>query len=296
MAKIDISSTALEKGIDLAKEFLGKLIGPTVEEAGLLMKDQISLFRFNNQVKILKKAQAKCEKNNITTKAISLKLLCPLLDFAALEDDDDMQDKWANLLTNMVDSEQNFENHVFPYLLSQISKSEYHFLDESCSFTIHENSKADFKFEFSAKEHRATIFKLEKDNEQLVNDIHAENDWNKRSILNRVLRSNQDEIQNLRETLRFIQYHKHSLVPVPTSALDGFEIQNVMRLGLLKSETYSSAELTRVRIIGQELGSSTPRQGLNLKYLDDYHYVTELGLRFFEACSERKAGGDISGG
>jgi hypothetical protein len=34
--KIDITSTAIEKGLDIAKDFLDKLIIPTVEETGLL--------------------------------------------------------------------------------------------------------------------------------------------------------------------------------------------------------------------------------------------------------------------
>ena len=49
--KINITSTALEKGIDLAKEFLDKLISPAIQETGLLISDQISRFRFNNQLK-----------------------------------------------------------------------------------------------------------------------------------------------------------------------------------------------------------------------------------------------------
>ena len=66
-------------------------------------------------------------KTNIPTKIISLKLLCPLLDYSALEEDEVLQDKWATLLGNMVDSEQNIENHVFPYILSQISKQNFFF-------------------------------------------------------------------------------------------------------------------------------------------------------------------------
>ena len=35
--KLDITSTVVEKGIDLAKDFLGKLIGPAMAETGLLI-------------------------------------------------------------------------------------------------------------------------------------------------------------------------------------------------------------------------------------------------------------------
>src|SRR5690349_9940374 len=122
--RIDITSSALEKGLDIAKDFLDKLIIPTVEETGLLLKDKVTMWRFNNQIKMLNKAKAVCEANAIDPKTVSLKVLCPLLDYAGLEEDEVLQDKWALLLSNIVDSEQNIENHVFPYILSQISRNE----------------------------------------------------------------------------------------------------------------------------------------------------------------------------
>lgn len=129
MNKIDITSTALEKGIDLAKDFLDKLIIPSVEETGLLLRDKVTLWKFKNQVRTLNKAKEYCEKHNINPKTISLKLLCPLLDYSALEESEELQDKWAILLTNLVDSEQNIENHVFPYILSQISTNEFSIME-----------------------------------------------------------------------------------------------------------------------------------------------------------------------
>ena len=56
--KIDLSSTAIEKGIDVAKNFAEKLVLPSIEELGLLVKDQISYWRFNNQIRILNKAKS----------------------------------------------------------------------------------------------------------------------------------------------------------------------------------------------------------------------------------------------
>ena len=85
--KIDITSTAIEKGLDIAKNFLDKLIIPTVEETGLLFKDKVTMWRFKNQVKMLNKAKEYCEKNKIDPKKITLKVICPLLDYAALEEE-----------------------------------------------------------------------------------------------------------------------------------------------------------------------------------------------------------------
>jgi len=61
--KIDISSTALEKSIDLAREFLEKLVSPAVEEVGLLLRDSVALWKFKNQVRVLNKAKTYCDRN-----------------------------------------------------------------------------------------------------------------------------------------------------------------------------------------------------------------------------------------
>jgi hypothetical protein len=128
--KIDISSTFLENGLDTAKSFLGKLIGPAIEETGLLLKDHVTMLKFKNQVRMLNKAKSYCEKNSISPKTIPLKLLCPLLDYSGIEEDELLLDKWAILLSNMVDSQQNIENHVFPYILSQLSSNEFLVLEK----------------------------------------------------------------------------------------------------------------------------------------------------------------------
>ena len=133
MSKIDITSTALEKGIESANEFLTKLVGPAIEELGLLIKDRLTFWRFRNQVKMINKAQKYCASNNIDPKNIPLKILYPIMEYSALEESDKLQDKWAILLSNMVDSEQNIENHVFPYILSQISTKEFQIVDSIVS-------------------------------------------------------------------------------------------------------------------------------------------------------------------
>lgn len=130
MKEINIKSSTIEKGLELAKEFLGKLIGPTVEEMGLLISDNIKYFRFKNQIKILNKAQKYIESKNISTKQIPVKILVPLLENASLEKDEELQDKWANMISNMADSESNLQNHVFPYILGQISIEEFKGLEE----------------------------------------------------------------------------------------------------------------------------------------------------------------------
>ena len=126
----NIKSSTVEKGLELAKDFLGKLIFPTIEEVGLLISDNIKFYRFKNQVRILLKAREYVEQKNIQITEIPIKILVPLLENASLEVNEDLQDKWAKMITNMANSEENFQNQIFPYLLSQISIQEFDELKE----------------------------------------------------------------------------------------------------------------------------------------------------------------------
>ena len=71
MSKIDITSTALEKGIDLAKDFLDKLITPSVEETGLLLRDKVTMWKFKNQVRMLNKVRTIVKSKRLTLKLSS---------------------------------------------------------------------------------------------------------------------------------------------------------------------------------------------------------------------------------
>ena len=129
-AKLDITSTAVEKGIDLVKGFVEKLVGASIEEVGLMWADNVKLRRFKNQIKILTKAQKIVAESGINVKQISLKTLVPLLEYSSLEDDETLQDKWTNLIVNFIDSNQKYESTIFPFILNQLSSKEVFILDD----------------------------------------------------------------------------------------------------------------------------------------------------------------------
>lgn len=136
--KIDITSTAVEKGIDLIKGFVEKIVGSSFEETGLLLADNVKLLRFKNQIKILNKAQKIVEQNDISIKQISLKALVPLLEYSSLESDVTLQDKWANLLVNFIDINEKYESTIFPFILNQLSTKEINEI-----VRIYENTSVD---------------------------------------------------------------------------------------------------------------------------------------------------------
>ena len=116
MSELNIKSTTLEKGLDLIKSFLEKAIGPTAEEFGLAISDNLKIRRFKNQIKNLEKAKQIAQKNNVSIKQINLKaLILPYLEGVALEEDETLQDMWANLFVNYIDTtNKNLTMTVFP--------------------------------------------------------------------------------------------------------------------------------------------------------------------------------------
>lgn len=126
--ELNIKSSTIEKGLDLAKDFLGKLIFPAVEEVGLLMGDNIKVWRFKNQIRLLNNVENYVKEKNISTKKVPLKILLPLLENASLEEEPLLNEMWENLLINYIDSKQTFCLTVFPHILSNLSTKEVRFI------------------------------------------------------------------------------------------------------------------------------------------------------------------------
>ena len=124
MTDFNIKSTTIEKGLDLLKDFLGKAIGPTVEEFGQGLSDNLKLRRFKNQLNNLEKAKKIVEEHNVNVKQINLKALFPYLEGVSLEEDETLQEMWSNMFVNYIDSAKNLTMTVFPDILKQLSSNE----------------------------------------------------------------------------------------------------------------------------------------------------------------------------
>jgi len=296
--KIDITSTALEKGFDLAKEFLDKLIFPAVEETGLLIKDQITLWKFKNQVSILIKAKEYCDKNGITPKTISLKILCPLLDNAALEEDKILQDKWAILLSNLVDSEQNIQNHVFPYILGQISTDEFLFLEKVLSDKKKRMSELTTELEIFIKDRPKIESEIKKELKSVEANIEREIEKGKQTYSTEI-RDLHKLKQDKEWELRFLKYREPSILRkinapqiIPENELREFELSNLIRLGLVKStqETFANSQTLEIPNDLEREHEHDNYYNIDLEIEIESnieHVLTELGELFLNACTEK---------
>jgi len=300
--ELNIKSSTIERGIDTAKVFLGKLITPAIEEIGLLAKDKVTLWRFKNQVKILNKAQKHCEIHNINPKKVQFKLLVPLIETSSLEEDEILQDKWAILLSNMVDSEQNIENHVFPYILGQISKNEFLFVEQ---VYLYKRKRVErLGLELSILKEKLPRF--EKDIVQKIKEVQNEIELIKKNKkdetpfirenwkLKDKIKEYESEIKKLKTKAINIRLNITKAETIPDGELAEFEISNLVRLGLIK-ETQETIANSQTLEIPNEKQFSQPWINNNVSVdveieLETYtdHIMTELGELFTRACSEKE--------
>ena len=217
-------------------------------------------------------------KHNIKPKEISFKLICPLLEYASLEENEKLQDKWAILISNLVDSEQNIENHVFPYILSQISLNEYDSLEKSFLEKQIRVNKLKKELEISKKEYpfkeKQIIENIEKHKDEIFSKWKYEKELSE-------LKNSENKILNLikePETLN-------------DSDLKEFEISNLVRLGLIKNiiEHYIHSQPITIPSRNEYAYEDDIKVDLEIGIDQDYEYynLTELGELFISACTEK---------
>jgi hypothetical protein len=116
---IEESAKAAGKGIDLLSQIGKDVSGPVKEVIGII-QDTIAYKRWLNQMKIAKKIENKLKEigKGYKVKPIDFKFAVKFLEEATLEEDDYIQDLWANLLINvsMEDSDINLEKRYIDTL------------------------------------------------------------------------------------------------------------------------------------------------------------------------------------
>jgi uncharacterized protein YbcV (DUF1398 family) len=123
---LNIPKQILEK----SEQLLKTLFGQSFDEIGGMIADQVKLRRFKNQIKIFGKAQEILKENKIDPKKVSLKVLAPLIELSSYEEEETLQDKWANLIAYVLkgNADTVFQQNSIT-ILNKLSNVEAVFLD-----------------------------------------------------------------------------------------------------------------------------------------------------------------------
>lgn len=113
-------------------DLLDKLAGPAAEEIGLTLRDHVRVFRLKRQVRLCQRVKDICADAYIEPQKVPIKVLLPLLDAASIEETDELQDIWANMLANAAAGGNGGSGvePVFPLILKELGIQEVKFLDE----------------------------------------------------------------------------------------------------------------------------------------------------------------------
>ena len=153
---------------DLIKPFTD----PVLTEAGQYIADKIRFLRYKNSVNILIKAKQILDDQNLTPNPVDLKILVPIMESAGLESDNELIEKWANLLATA--SITNDVSPRFPKVLSELTGLDVHVLDYILN---NERISNKTSYSFDDNEHVTTYDILKEFGD--LNAIYPDNNKNK---------------------------------------------------------------------------------------------------------------------
>lgn len=100
----DDSASLIKAGIEQLmrpiQELLDKLLGPAATAVGDSLGDSAKVWRFKRQLRLLNEVKRMIEDSDRDIKPVATRLFFPVLQAASIEDDDDMQSRWAALIAN----------------------------------------------------------------------------------------------------------------------------------------------------------------------------------------------------
>ena len=120
------TSNAIDASRELGGFFSKFITGPLEESAGIL-HDKLRYIRWERQQRLMLRAQEFIKQQGLSSpdKPIPLKNAIPLIEYATIEEDDNLQDIWARLLVNGTNSSTGVEiERSFIEILGQISSLE----------------------------------------------------------------------------------------------------------------------------------------------------------------------------
>jgi len=132
---IQEASKATGKGIDASRElgtFIGRYVRGPFEQAFGLLEDHLRFTRIERRMRLMSRfhqiAKSLGEEN--LTKRLKLNVAVPLMLEGVLEEDDDLQDRYAQLLVNAVNRNAEVETRRFHIdILTQLGTLEVQILD-----------------------------------------------------------------------------------------------------------------------------------------------------------------------
>ena len=123
---IQEAAKAVSKSLEISEKFGGflrNILGEGFENLGGMFADWTQFYRLQNSIKLRDKVNEIFKSRELEggTTPLLPKHVIPILQYASLEDDDDIRDMWAGLIANAADPNVAFQiKRFFITILSEI--------------------------------------------------------------------------------------------------------------------------------------------------------------------------------
>jgi len=104
-------------------DLLKRLAGPAFDELGAILADNVRVYRVKNLLKTTEKTKRILQDAGLRPNPIPSRLLLPILDTCSVEDNDDLQERWAGLLAS-ASQEADSLSPSFTETLKQLTPAE----------------------------------------------------------------------------------------------------------------------------------------------------------------------------
>lgn len=126
---------ATAKAIDAAREagaFISKYVSGSLEQGMGIFEDKLKYLRWERSVRYMQRANELLKQTGLDapTRVVPLNIAIPLMQGASLEEDDQMQDRWAALLVNAANASYQGEiRRSYASILEQLTSMDAQILD-----------------------------------------------------------------------------------------------------------------------------------------------------------------------
>jgi hypothetical protein len=156
-------------------KFFDGIVPDFIKDGVGILSDQVKFWRWNNQVKIITKVQNRIESSGLDKKKIPLKVLVPIIENSSLEEDENMQNKWANMLANAATGRVAVSPN-YAAILNELSPIEVSILEKIFSEVNKEQDYAKRKeYQFDASKVQAMLSISEAQIDLIIENLYRLN-------------------------------------------------------------------------------------------------------------------------
>lgn len=135
----EVSKEFVKQTLAPVQDIVREVSGPAATEVGLMLGDTVRVWRLKRAVRYLQEVKELVSNAGLELNPVAPNLLFPILDYASLQDDEDLHQRWIALLANAATHGDILP--CFPDILRQLTSQEAQFLDKAYDEDIYDRER-----------------------------------------------------------------------------------------------------------------------------------------------------------